>query len=304
MSYCRNCGKQVSSQEDICNNCGFYASDGSKFCHNCGVAISPGQAMCVSCHTLLDEKATVTKTAAPERHENKVYLNYTANVKKINTITRFMHIIGILLALSLVFLPIYRCEYDVKLEDITSLEQLQEAIESGGHIEKNFSFFDDLSFLFSTVFSSDKELDVDRTDLVMYNVMSLFEIVNILIYVYVCITGFIKCSASIEDEKNAAKLMYNDLRMNGKPEQNVFKKNVSTVGLFLFAGLDIFFAKMRFDSSSSVMRNMSRLSGVSPFVAVVVALTVVYFIAYIMKNKETDIILADINKAKAPRKNK
>ena len=37
--YCRNCGSQLSENEDVCLKCGVKAGVGNKYCPNCGQAI-------------------------------------------------------------------------------------------------------------------------------------------------------------------------------------------------------------------------------------------------------------------------
>lgn len=49
--YCRNCGSQLSENEDVCLKCGVKAGVGNKYCPNCGQAVDENASVCVHCGT-------------------------------------------------------------------------------------------------------------------------------------------------------------------------------------------------------------------------------------------------------------
>ena len=49
MSYCRNCGTQMTDNADFCTKCGVSSGSGNKFCPNCGTETNEEQAVCLKC---------------------------------------------------------------------------------------------------------------------------------------------------------------------------------------------------------------------------------------------------------------
>lgn len=47
--YCRNCGNEVTPQQEICLKCGVRPMNSDKFCQNCGKPTAANQEICVSC---------------------------------------------------------------------------------------------------------------------------------------------------------------------------------------------------------------------------------------------------------------
>lgn len=57
MSFCRNCGNEVSEKAIGCPKCGFDPKAEKKFCYECGTATNEKQIVCVSCGVSLDPKS-------------------------------------------------------------------------------------------------------------------------------------------------------------------------------------------------------------------------------------------------------
>ena len=64
MSYCRNCGKEISPQAVVCTDCGVPAPKGDKYCQNCGKPTDPIAEFCPSCGVRLSQAQVQMATGA------------------------------------------------------------------------------------------------------------------------------------------------------------------------------------------------------------------------------------------------
>ncbi len=62
--YCRNCGKELSSQAELCMACGVRPPRGDKFCQNCGAGVASAAEICIKCGTSLSKTKKRSKAAS------------------------------------------------------------------------------------------------------------------------------------------------------------------------------------------------------------------------------------------------
>lgn len=54
--YCKNCGQELSENQEVCLSCGYKKGNGNKYCANCGTAIKdPGQEICLNCGAKIEK---------------------------------------------------------------------------------------------------------------------------------------------------------------------------------------------------------------------------------------------------------
>ena len=47
--YCKNCGKEINTEQAVCLNCGVKNGVGNKFCSYCGKEVDPLAEICLNC---------------------------------------------------------------------------------------------------------------------------------------------------------------------------------------------------------------------------------------------------------------
>ena len=151
-----------------CSKCGKENPDNSKFCSDCGTALTNEA-------TRQTEESNVNNKEKTTSKHN--YLKYCHNVKKINLLTLISQILSVLVVATIIFVPIYRCEFEADIEDIESVEQFEEALQNDGMISKDFSLYDDIIKI-ATVFFNTEESDSYNGIVVLYIALfALFQII-------------------------------------------------------------------------------------------------------------------------------
>ncbi len=290
--YCKNCGQQVNSENKICTKCGFRSDYGDKFCSHCGKEVLPGQALCVGCGFMIESKRVDARDQ--KSNEEKVYEKYTESVKKQNKISLIGLICTIVVILSCVFLPIFKCEYTPDtLNELENWDEFGELMAKGT-IEKNFSAFEDLSMILKQLFEEGASEEQIFAALMSGTVLILGLIVAIITF----ITGtslIMKALNNISNPLSAAKFLYAEMNKSGGRE-NTFKKNANPIGYLIFVGFDILFAKMMTtdDLATYIKRNMSSLSGVSFWIVLVVVALVGYIVCDVLQKREEKVMQQQI----------
>jgi len=93
--YCKNCGGELSNNQEVCLKCGFKVGKGEKYCFNCGKEINPGAEICLNCGFKINGKhSTFSNESKSEAYEK------LANYEKTSSIIWL--VIGILQILTIV----------------------------------------------------------------------------------------------------------------------------------------------------------------------------------------------------------
>ncbi len=307
--YCKNCGKEIESENAICTGCGFRGNHGDKFCSHCGKEVLKGQAMCVNCGFMLEENSSSTTDLMENKEEikqestEKPYVKYKPTVRKINIFTIIMHACAICLVLCMLFLPIYKCRYEPNIEDIENLEQLEDALEDG-YLEKNFSLAEDVVITIKALMpeNSENAYGFFGVTSLLIGMFAMFEMVFGVIIIVTSVIAIFKTANGMMDEDQSAMLTYDAMLKTGQKDkkEGVFKKQM-VLSFVLYAVFDIIFTlidgKMfaNISTESTVpVRNMVNFSGVSGFISIMAITLVGYFVVSFLKRKETNNMLSSI----------
>ncbi|MBQ7373018.1 MAG: zinc ribbon domain-containing protein [Clostridia bacterium] len=308
--FCKNCGKEIESENAICTGCGFRGNNGNKFCSHCGKEVLPGQAMCVNCGFMLcDDLETAEKSDVVEKKEQTVkpYTKYTSTVKKINVLNIILHSCAICLVLCMLFLPIYKCKYEPTIEEIENFEQLEDALEDG-YIEKNFTLVEDIVITFKSLFSeSSKEFyGLGGVWQIATGMFALFEFVFGVTLIVMSSISIFKTANMLMDEEGSTMLTYNSMLKTGERDkkQGFFQKQ-SIFGIVLYLIFDIIYAKlfggmfanMGGEETTMQYRNMINFSSFSGFIAIMLVVFTGYIVISVLKKAETKKMLLDITSA-------
>lgn len=60
--YCKNCGKQMNSEQAICLNCGVKSGQGNAYCSNCGNKVDPKASVCLNCGVAIKGSSAIVGT--------------------------------------------------------------------------------------------------------------------------------------------------------------------------------------------------------------------------------------------------
>lgn len=292
--YCRNCGQQVNSENKICTKCGFKSDYGDKFCSHCGKEVLPGQVLCVNCGFMIENERVAPHTQKATANKEKAYQKYTESVKKQNKISLIGLICTMVVILSCIFLPIFKCEYTPdSLNEIENWDEFGELMAKGT-IEKNFSAFEDLSMILKQIFedgaSGEEIFDAFMSGIVL--------VLGLIVAVTTFITGISLIRQALNNISNpsaATISLYAEMNKSGGKE-NAFKKNANPIGYLIFVGFDILFAKTMGtdDLTHAAERNMSNLSGVSFWIVLIAIALVGYIVCDVLQKREEKVMQQQI----------
>ncbi len=260
--------------------------------------------MCVNCQTLLDKEENMTTGelhAPTQASKEKAFLKYIPNVKRINVMSLIAQSISICLILCMIFLPIYKREYEP--DDIESLEQLIE-ISENGYLEKSFSLFDELKILISQLTSSEKS-ESNTAKISIITIFPIFEALFAIIFLCMTVFSAIKTLSLLQSGENSTMLMYNEmLKTGGTKKKEKFFKNRFVVSVLFYAIFDIVFTKIfssilvgSSDFRTIDIRNMVHFTGMSGSFAIIIILLICYIISNAIHKKESEKMLLDITKS-------
>ncbi len=109
-----------------------------------GGKIEPGQKFCTNCSA----SVTVSSDECPT-----IVTKYKPQIIKISVLALCMQILSLLLAVALLFLPIYTSTPE--LDDIQDLDELGEVLKNDGKL--NFSLWDEITLIFDELFPDEGE---------------------------------------------------------------------------------------------------------------------------------------------------
>ena len=271
-----------------CSKCGKENPDNSKFCSDCGTALTDEA-------TRQTEESNVNNKEKTTSKHN--YLKYCHNVKKINLLTLISQILSVLVVATIIFVPIYRCEFEADIEDIESVEQFEEALLNDGMISKDFSLYDDIIKI-ATVFFNTEESD-SYNGIVVLNIalFALFQIIFSIILICSIIPKVLNTYNEFQNISNATMLKYNEMKLTGtrQSKQNFFKQQ-TIFAIVFYAIFDIIFTQIfgRLFAAANVpaIRYMEKFTGFSNWAILIVLLLVAFiFIRSITKREEQEMLV-------------
>ncbi len=278
--FCQQCGKEILENAKFCSYCGTPTDDIKEVSDD------------VKTNPTIEKKPTIP----PKPKKEPAYVKYRDNVRKINTLTLITQVLSILLALGLLFLPIYQRTYEPDLDDIESIEDLEEALQNDGYLTENFSLVEDFSRIVEYLVESNND-EMGYMLIVCYAMFPLFEILFSIILVGTIISKLWNEYKDRENIDKSTMLKYNEMRLTGtrQVKANFFQKQ-SIMSIMLYAIFDVLYVKM-FDSvfskiSKLEVRYMQTFSGVSGYVFVL-AIVLISFIVFksMAKNQEKEMLL-------------
>jgi len=307
--YCTTCGKELAEGAAICPHCGFKVGVGNKHCSHCGVAVQIGQSLCVNCGFMLtaEDSSDIPSKEKQSKKDKTEYKKYENRVKKTKLLNMIMQVLSVLLVLSLIFLPIYTYAYSPQsmdeLGELEDLDQWEELLEEGT-INKNFSLWNDFTIILTNLLSENSDTMVKLMAMVM-GMFAIFEVIFAAVFICTSIAQIIKNVHEINEIDKTTLLTYTNIKKTGSEskKEKVFKKQTAIV-IVLYALFDVIFAKlgaemykmMPSDIKAEATRNMISLTGVSPFIWVVIILLIGYFVLKALIKTEEVNLSVDIAK--------
>ena len=286
--YCKYCGEQIGEQDAFCKRCGKSTTDDT--------AITKKQEDNEISNQSKAENAQTNSSNAINNAQK-----YRKRVFKINLFELCSHILTVFILISIIFLPIYKCNYEPTLEDIGSFEDLGEALEKG-YIEKNFSLFDDLSFAIEAFTDNEEknnssEIQDDMSffgniSIIYDELFAILEVVFAVLLLFITAKKIYENSKGLYDINNGTLLKYDEIKKSGQVQEkpNFFQKQ-TVFTVVIYAIFDIVFTQM-FPMSQMMLgegvfyRYMFDFSGLSGYVIIVAALIIGVIIMNAFKNKE------------------
>ena len=315
----------MDENQAICLNCGFRNGQGDKFCSHCGSAVLPGQALCVKCGFMLNGDPPSLKTNSDEEKErkrekisNNNYKKHIDKVKKVKELSLIVSILSIVLIFALIFLPIFKCEYQftpekpVDMTEIEDWDEMGELVVNGSVTkEKSFSLWDDIMIVIKdTILLMDADNSISVTDNSLLNMASLlmglypfFIILEAITLLCIHIKQLLEINKELKDIDTTALLMFNEIRKSGKKsKKESFWKSQSVRTLIIYIIADILFIwldKLILDipdlkiPEAFILRNMINLTGISFSIFILLAILISYFLlSSKKKSAEKELLLA------------
>lgn len=302
--YCTTCGKELVEGAVICPHCGFKVGMGNKHCSHCGVAVQVGQSLCVNCGFMLttEDSSDIPSKEKQSKKDKTEYKKYENRVKKTKLLNMIMQVLSVLLVVSVIFLPIYTYAYSPQsINELGKLEDLNQWGEllKEGTINKSFSLWNDFTIIMTNLLSESSDTMVKLTAMTM-GLFAIFEVIFAAVFICTSITQIIKNVHEINEIDKTTLLTYTNIKKTGSEskKEKVFKKQTAIV-IVLYALFDVIFARllgtemyeiMPSDIKAEATRNMISLTGVSPFIWVVMILLIGYFVLKaLIKTEETNL---------------
>jgi len=254
-----------------------------------------------------EDSSDIPSKEKQSKKDKTEYKKYENRVKKTKLLNMIMQVLSVLLVLSLIFLPIYTYAYSPQsmdeLGELEDLDQWEELLEEGT-INKNFSLWNDFTIILTNLLSENSDTMVKLMAMVM-GMFAIFEVIFAAVFICTSIAQIIKNVHEINEIDKTTLLTYTNIKKTGSEskKEKVFKKQTAIV-IVLYALFDVIFAKlgaemykmMPSDIKAEATRNMISLTGVSPFIWVVIILLIGYFVLKALIKTEEVNLSVDIAK--------
>jgi len=302
--FCKNCGNAINEADERCDVCQFKVGFGKNYCQFCGKKLEEGENVCSDCGNEASVSSNTGNEVIQAVDKKNDPATYKKKFMKLNIFSLCVEVASLLLIACLIFLPIYKCKYEAQLEDIEDFDQLEEALENDGYLEKSFSAFGDFMILIDELLAeSDSEDGMLKKFIVIENGLFLFfEIIFAVVLMFIIAKKVLENINSIRNIDNNCILRYNEIKKSGRQEskQGFFQKQ-SVFSILSYAAFDIIFTKFLFELLSFgtdfvIGRNMNNIVGVSGFIAVVIVLLAAQIVTKSLYKKEEDSIRLQIAK--------
>ncbi|MBR7095257.1 MAG: zinc ribbon domain-containing protein [Clostridia bacterium] len=311
--YCKNCGEEVNENAAICVKCGFSVGVGTKYCAHCGKELAEGQAICMNCGFYVNKgaaKATEKEPTQQQETAAAICDEYRGTVKKNLYFSIAKNALTLALVLALLFLPIFRYERDpsdmsmddllnLDVNDVESLEDLEDLFTEDGKITRSFSLYNDLSLLVNAFSDEGRSSSPDDTFLLFYE--GLFPLFTVIMMIMLSVMVGKQLFAQIQDLQNIDErtlLIASEMKKSGEvKKKKSFFKQQTVYALFMYIIFDVIFSKF-FDSiflmgGMKSVRHMGYIAGVSGWLVLVIVLLGAYvFVEAKQKRGEEQMLLS------------
>ena len=269
-----------------CSKCGKENPNDAKFCALCGAPLQNLSDNEISNPREINSEVSGSETvpSAP------LYLNYCSNVKKINTFKLICQLLTVLIILTLIFIPIYRREYEPTLEEVENWEQFEDVMHDG-KLVLNFSLFDDMKQLVELA----KAEILEEPAMTLFWILTLnsfafFEIISAITILGMSAFKMWTLGNELRDTKHTTMLKYNEIKLTGTKQSkpNFFKQN-QVYSIIFFAVFDIIIS-----TPYGYMRYMGNFVGFSLWIILLVALLGAYVVLQILTKKEEKDMLIKV----------
>ena len=273
--YCRNCGAMLKENEEKCEICSFVIGYGKQYCGICGEALSDGQDICRNCGNTVGSVSCSSE--GTQRRGHSIIERYGRAVGKLNKLQLLLSVFALALIITLVFVPIYKCNYVPISQDVSQMYDIKDIIEDG-RVEKNFSLFEDFSQMLKILFDRTGEAGTEKLLVLEFGIFAIFEVLFAAILVVLTVKQLIEAAIKMKKNEETTFLVYDSVRKYGTDlsKTSIFKRN-TVIGLVIYAVFDIIFTQI-FSLYTGIgeltffYRYMLDISGLSAFSLIVVAL--------------------------------
>ena len=211
-----------------------------------------------------------------------------------------LSIVALLLIATLVFVPIYRCSFVPVSGDISKMD-IKDVFEDG-HVEKNFSLFEDFCQMLKVLFDRTGEVGAEKLLVLEFGVFAIFEVIFAAILAVLTIKQIIEYAVKIKNTEETVLITYDSIKKYGASyaRTGLFKKN-AIIGLIIYAVFDIIFTQIfRLYTSTGGMnffyRYMLDLRAPSWFSIIAVALLIGVAVLRILVAREEKKLYLEIIK--------
>lgn len=288
--YCRNCGAILNENDEKCEKCSFVRGYGKRYCSVCGNALSEEQKICPNCGNEV-KSAPKSEVEARKRGQDIVE-KYGKTVNKLNLLRLILSACALMLIVTLIFVPIYKCNYVPISEDVSNINDIKDVIEDG-RVEKNFSLYEDFSQMLDLLFDKTDKAGTEKLLVLEFGVFAIFEVIFAALLAVLTSKQLIESIIKLRKNEETTVIVYDGIRKYGDEytRTGLFRRN-AVIGLVIYASFDVIFTQIfslytGIGEMTFFYRYMLDVSGLSGFFFIALALTVaVAALKVIVKREE------------------